>query len=631
MKRKLTAILIFLCVLLTFPGLIEAAETEKIISSDVTEFEKLAFQDGLKRSKNNFTRLYHSQWKALSMSEKLSKAIDSAFEENTKDLAWGTTGIQMVLFEEIIDKIQESVAFKFSDPFDDFLGGLEIKWGETLQQDLSDFYHRASISILAVEKNPMLQAYIRKNSDAQDKGVNVMERVKNSMEKQYPELSVSGTKIAGGILTVVLRRQIQKIIAQQLGKTALRKVAGTGLSKLAGMAVPVAGWIMAAWGVTDVAVTVWKVPSDVKNMLQEFNQDLYYNEIPEIYWDAMSPYVMDTFIDEFGKLQKIKEEAAVLASNPRVVELSQGLSSEEASQFSEKILALSHILGRKDYEDLLQDFGELIRDSSRREFEILSSMLQQSNKIQIKEWLNIAGNKYFELYNSFPPETWEYFPPNEESFKILMWCMKLPPNARNIAVKLSVKDIKWIMNELPERYLSDLFSNSKLNGNAPEEIHSEIKRLAEISDKESRKPYLSEISYFWILYGVYVKVIILFVIMLFVFRVAYFIKKYKNKEKDNPVSNANPVVNITVPPTIYPQMQGKKYKVKAKISPELIEELRTITWDISQQILPPGDGSKARILSVELESLDDIARWFVENRNCVEVLEPEELKIMLGR
>ena len=121
----------------------------------------------------------------------------------------------------------------------------------------------------------MIQAYIRNSSAAQDKGSDVMERIKASMQKQYPELSVSGTKIAGGVLAVILRRQIQKIIAQQLGKTALRKVASAGVSKVAGMAIPVAGWVMAAWGVADVAATVWKVPDDVKNMLRESNQSLY--------------------------------------------------------------------------------------------------------------------------------------------------------------------------------------------------------------------------------------------------------------------------------------------------------------------------------------------------------------------
>lgn len=638
MNRKLTVLI--LVMLLLFPDVITAAETLRKsdeernaefntalsgISADVTEFDKLAFQDGLKRSKNNFTRLYHSQWKALGMNEKLEKAINASFEENTKDLAWGTAGIQMVLFDDIVNKIQDGVAFKFSDAFDDFLRDLEVKWGETLQKDVADFYRRTSVSILASDRNPMIQAYIRNSSAAQDKNIDVMERIKLSLQKQYPELSVSGTKIAGGVLAVLLRRQIQKIIAQQLGRTALRKVATAGVSKVAGMAIPVAGWVMAAWGFADVAVTVWNVPDDVKKMLQDSNQALYYEEIPEVYWDAMSPYVMDTFVEEFGKLQKIKSEVSFLASNPKVLELSKNLSDEEAAQFYERILALYHILGRTDYEDLLKDFGELIRDSSRRDFETLASMLQQGNKIQVKEWLNIAGSKYFELYGSFPPDIWTEFPPNKESLEILSWCMKLPPKSRNIAVKLDILDIKWIMEELPERYLSNLFTAPKSIGNEPDEIHNEIIRLSKISDKESRRPYLSAISYWWILYGIYVKAVILLLFALFIARLVYVIKRRKKAEKNSQLQNERPVI-INIPG----QKESKKYKVKAKISAGLVEELRTITWDISQQILPVGDGSKDRILSVELESLDDIARWFIENKNCVEVLQPEELKFMLG-
>ena len=67
------------------------------LSYDVTELDKVTFEDGLKRSKNNFTRLYRSQWKNLGMTEKLERAVNTAFDENTKDLLWGTTGVQLAI------------------------------------------------------------------------------------------------------------------------------------------------------------------------------------------------------------------------------------------------------------------------------------------------------------------------------------------------------------------------------------------------------------------------------------------------------------------------------------------------------------------------------------------------------
>ena len=597
------------------------------LSYKITDFDKIAFEDGLKRSKNNFTRLYRSQWKNLGMTEKLERAINAAFDENTKDLLWGTTGVQLATDKDnIIGKIQEAAAYKFQSDFDDFLRDIEDKWGATLQKDVADFYRRTSVLLLASENNPMTQAYIRTSSVAEDKSVNVMEQIRTSIQEKYPDLATSGSKLAGGFAAFVLRQQINKMIGKQLMKTGLRKFANSSIQKIAGMAVPAIGWALMAWSAWDVASMAWNAPDEVKNMLQDRNRDLYQNEIPEIYWDAMQPYVMDTFIFSYEKLQRTKEEASILAKDSNIAELAKGLNEDEAMQFIERISALSRILGRTGYDDLLEDFGELIRDSSRRDFETLASMLQQGNKLQVKEWLSIAGNKYFDLYSSLPADTWESFPPNQESFNLLSWVTKLPPKARNIAIKLSMTDIKWIINELPERYVSYLFSNSD-----PDTIHSEIRRLSELPDIESRRPWQSSLSYAWTLYGFYFKILIIFLAVILILRIFLSLRGHSKKSKD--AASSGSVVNINLAPNAPYQIPAaapvQKYNVKAKISTRLASELKTINWDISQKILPSDDDSDSRILEVELENLDGIAKWFAKNKNEVEILQPEELKAKL--
>ena len=597
------------------------------LSYKITDFDKIAFEDGLKRSKNNFTRLYRSQWKNLGMTEKLERAINAAFDENTKDLLWGTTGVQLATDKDnIIGKIQEAAAYKFQSDFDDFLRDIEDKWGATLQKDVADFYRRTSVLLLASENNPMTQAYIRTSSVAEDKSVNVMEQIRTSIQEKYPDLATSGSKLAGGFAAFVLRQQINKMIGKQLMKTGLRKFANSSIQKIAGMAVPAIGWALMAWSAWDVASMAWNAPDEVKNMLQDRNRDLYQNEIPEIYWDAMQPYVMDTFIFSYEKLQRTKEEASILAKDSNIAELAKGLNEDEAMQFIERISALSRILGRTGYDDLLEDFGELIRDSSRRDFETLASMLQQGNKLQVKEWLSIAGNKYFDLYSSLPADTWESFPPNQESFNLLSWVTKLPPKARNIAIKLSMTDIKWIINELPERYVSYLFSNSD-----PDTIHSEIRRLSELPDIESRRPWQSSLSYAWTLYGFYFKILIIFLAVILILRIFLSLRGHSKKSKE--AASSGSVVNINLAPNAPYQIPAaapvQKYNVKAKISTRLASELKTINWDISQKILPSDDDSDSRILEVELENLDGIAKWFAKNKNEVEILQPEELKAKL--
>ena len=614
------------------------AEFDKALTEipyTVPELDKLAFQDGLKRSKNNFLRLYRSQWKSLGMAGKLEKAINTAFDEDTKDLTLGTAGVQIAINRRnIVDKIQEAVAFKFAGDFDDFLRELEEKWAETLQKDVADFYRRTSVLLLASDNNPMSQAYIRQSSAAQDKGQDVMEQIKTSMQEKYPDLGVSGTKLAGGVFVAwLLRKQIEKILARQLKKTALRKLARTGLGKAAGMAVPAIGWALAAWGAWDVVSMAWDAPDDVRKMLQERNQALYSTEIPEIYWDAMEPYVMDTFVVSYGKLQKTREEANALTKDPHVAGLARKLGGDEAMEFAQRISALSGVLGKAGNEDLLQDFGEFIRDSSRKDFNKLASMLQQGNRLQVKEWFKVGGTRFFDIYDSFSSNVWENFPPNKESFDALVWMTKLPPKARRVAAQLSIDDIKWIMEELPERFVSQLFGGDEKE---PEVIHAEIGRLAAIPDGDSRVPWQSPFAYWWTLYGFYVKAVITLLILLPVLRL---LLSLRNRTKKEPaIPGASSVVNINIPsypsaplpPAMSGNGAGKKHKVKLLVSSGLAPQLNTITWDISQKILPVGD-SDSRILSVELDDLSDITRWIAGNSANIEVLQPDELKAEISQ
>ncbi|MBR0248534.1 MAG: hypothetical protein IJQ70_06135, partial [Synergistaceae bacterium] len=149
------------------------------IGVNVSEIDRVNFRDGLKKSRNNFLRLYNARWKALGMTEKLGKSINDAFEEKTGGMLWGTKGLQLgANIGNIVNDIQEAIAFKFAEQYDDFLRDVEEKWGESLQNDLSDFYRRASIMLLAADKNPMVRAYIRQSTAAQDSGAKILEDVR---------------------------------------------------------------------------------------------------------------------------------------------------------------------------------------------------------------------------------------------------------------------------------------------------------------------------------------------------------------------------------------------------------------------------------------------------------------------
>ena len=602
------------------------ADIEQAISElgvEIPEVDRVNFRDGLKKSRNNFLRLYRARWQALGMTEKLSKAIDDAFEEKTGGMLFGTKGIRLgANIGNVVNDIQEATAFKFAEQYDDFLRDVEEKWGESLQSDLSDFYRRASIMLLAADKNPMIRAYIRQNTAAQDSGAKILEDVRENLSTKYPDLKITGVTVAGGI-AMIFRKQLVNYFAKYAGKAVIfKKVAASAVGKAIGKALPVVGPVMLAWSVYDIASIAWNAEDDVRKMLNERNLNMYSREMPVVYWDVMEPYVMDVLISSYGMLQNTKKQAAVFADDPRIKSLSDGLNDTEAMQFAERISSAVGVLGNDKYDYLIENFGERIRESSPQNFRRLMQILQQENTEQANEWLKLAGTQYYDFYALFPHDVWEKFRPDTQSLELLSWmARKLTPSARNTASKLSVSDLRWVIDDLPERYVSQLFGEK---GREPDAVHYEIERLRDLP-KDSREPWQSDWEYRWSKYGIYV--IIAGAVLFMAVLARLLLPMFRGKTQPVP-QTSQPV--IIMPPQIQPQAPQpvivKKYEVKLVISPEFVAEARKAQWDITQTLIPAQDDSGKYVFKAELESLGEISRWIGRHKDSIEVLQPEELK-----
>lgn len=593
------------------------------IGGNVSEIDRVNFRDGLKKSKANFLRLYRARWQALGMNEKLTKAIDRAIEDKTAGMMWGTKGLRLgANLGNVINDIQEATAFNFAEQYDDFLRDVEDKWGESLQNDLSDFYRRASIMLLAADKNPMMRAYIRQSTAAQDSGAKILDEIRDTLSTKYPDLKVTGATAAGGI-ALLFRKQIVKYLAKYAGKaTIFKKVAASAVGKAIGKTLPIIGPIMVAWSLYDVAAIAWNAEDDVRRMLTERNINMYSREMPVLYWDVMEPYVMDVLISSYGMLQTTKQQAVIFANDSRIKALSDGLSDAEAMQFAERISAAVELLGKDKYDYVIENFGERIRESSPQNFRRLMQVLQQENTEQAVEWLKLAGTQYYDYYALFPRDIWEKFRPDAQSAEMLSWMAKhLTPSARNTASKLPVSDIRFVIDDLPERFVPMLFGDK---GKDSEAVHYEIERLRDLPES-SRQPWMSEWQYAWAKYKMYIIIAIAALFAAILARIL--IPLFRGRTQALPQSS-QPVI-ITMPPQpqpIQPVQVVKKYEVKLIISPEFIAEARNAQWDISQTLIPSEDNSGNYVFSAELESLDKISRWIMNHRSSIEVLQPEELK-----
>ena len=591
------------------------------------DLNQLISEDVGRRSKPNFLRLYRSQWQSQGMIDKLTRAVNAAFDEQTAGLTWGTTGLQLAANRNnIIENIQEAAASKFAADYDDFLKNLEDRWSQVLREDIIAFYTMNIAQSLAADTNSMSRAWLRQDHTniVGGSGERMMERLRANLKGKYPDLELAGAGMTLGLAGVVFRRKLSQYIAQFF----LRKGMKSAAAKAVGAAIPMVNVIMMLWSAYDIFAIAWDAEAEVRSQIHELNQGLYTNEVPQIYWDVMEPYVRDIFVASYMESQTTIEQARELANNPQVVALSEGLNDAEKQRFAERVAAIVREFGAADHEALLRDFGPAIRDASPGNFTRLAEMLRQGNLQRLGAWLKLAGeSRYFDLYALFPQSAWDKFPPNEDSLELLLWMSQnLTPQARAIACDLPPADLRVVMEDLPPRYVSRLF-NERYGLSA---IQGEIARLAELPDKESRVPWQGAWAYRWAKYSFYAFAAIGLYLL---YRILRFIRGlFPNLSPAAPVrrrphvvpsSSRLPALDVEAAPLRALPNMG--YRVRLRVEHALARQLRTIMWDSSQRVTPSED-DQAWILTVHLETLDEMARWIARNAGYIEIIEPEELR-----
>ncbi|MCR4819293.1 MAG: WYL domain-containing protein [Fretibacterium sp.] len=625
------------------------------LSYDISEEDQVSLRRGLRISKSNFLRLYQDQWRAENMGRKLERTVNEAFKEQTQDLMTGTAAIQMATNEELIENIQNAINFKFSPTQEAFLADIEAEFGFTLQKEVRNFFNEVSAYLLANTRNPMVRAGVRElhNRVVQDNEQAIMRLVHGSLRDKYPDL-LAETGIGGGVKAALgvglLTYYVKKKLAAHAARSVGKKIAKHSLGKIVGMGIPIIGWGLMAWSLYDFYSLSEEAKAEACHQFNSMNQAMYYNQVPEVYWDKMEPFVLDNYLAALTRIQEMGEQAERLAKDPRITALSEGLSDIARLVFSERMANAVTCIGVKDgdpvpflsngrdYDELLTHFGTLIRDASPDRFEWFVDMLRWNSLTQIRTWFDLAGeDKYFEIYASFPRDILSQFPPTEESLQTLFWMARnLTLSARKLACSLTVSEIRWVMEELPSRFVPQLFGEE----HDISDIRMEIARLGKISDREAREPWQGAWEYRWSRYGFYVVAAFVALIAAALLRplvslVRLFSGKKGRKEKEGTEKTAaSPLPVVINFPQVMPggfPTGPSAYAVKLKVSSALAPELSTISWNMTQTVLPCEEEVGARILSVQMDNLDGIARWVARHAEYIEVLQPEDLREAVDR
>ena len=371
------------------------------------------------KTKIQFLDLYRTQWELFGVKDKLDELIDEAMDEQTADLMWGTKAYQLATNRNgIIDKIQEAAGFKFSPIYEKFVAELEESWGDTLRKDILSYYEETNARMFfELGDNPMVQAQLRQDYDSvtSSQGAAIIKDIAGDLSEKYNvSTGLSFAALGGGILTVIGKKYLQK----KLGALLLRKAANGAVGKLAGAAIPIAGWIMAAWGAWDIYSMAIGTEDAVRQQLHDMNQSMYTREIPQTYWEAMEPYVRDAYIFAYEKLQFAVDRGNELSNDPIVKELESGLGKAERRFFADRVAVLDDALEgvNFDKENLFKYFGKNIRDASVKDFETIVLMLREGEWESLKSWIDFVGiEECCKLFTSSSQKFWAKLPPVEES------------------------------------------------------------------------------------------------------------------------------------------------------------------------------------------------------------------------
>lgn len=340
----------------------------------------------MRETENAFNAEYRSAWTSLGIDNKLKRAINEAVDDNTRDLMWGTVGIQLSLNSGgIVDKIQESISFKFNSDNESLLSVVERNFDKIYKQKISEFYADAANDVLSNVKNPLVKSFFREAaSDVLRGGAqNLIRKVEENLSKGLG--SFSSGKFLVGLTTALFGKKLITYMATKIGGVALAKGLG---AKIAGSAVPFIGQLMMAWSVFDFATEMWGAEEKLKDSLYENFSRYMRNEVPVQYWNTISSFVGNGFNVAYSELEASKKRAESIGDNALIVSTSANMTDSEKEHFGRELVKMD--LNEKiNLDSLLNELSSISEEKPKSSFEDL--MLLYHEKQQMYMIFGVGG------------------------------------------------------------------------------------------------------------------------------------------------------------------------------------------------------------------------------------------------
>ena len=258
----------------------------------------------------------------------------------------------------------------------------------------------------------------------------------------------------------------RKYLESYVTKLLMRKFTGSAAGKLASSIVPITGLAMILWSAWDIYSMANEAEGVLREKFYDLNHSMYYQEVPLIYWEGIE-----------------------LENTPAIRDFKYGLSPLEQRFYSDRVALIQLMTEEDNYalSEIIINLGKYIKSADIQEFDKLVIMLRELGLNTLLGWLKLAGDKEcYRLYDSLPLSAWTKFNQDEDSLRIFLSLAKnLTPQQCKKACELRKEKLLWVIDELPEKFMYDLFTDNYDKFY----IEQEISRLSGIQDKESRKPW----------------------------------------------------------------------------------------------------------------------------------------------
>ena len=222
--------------------------------------------------KNEFMRLYNSEWKTSNFNYTLFRIIDEEFDKITRLMLYGTRGFQLAMNNNnVIGEMLSDIFASFQPEYELFFKDFYDKYYSVLDKDTEKYSREKIKTLLCYEEIASIQPDIFQKK---------LDNVNSTFEKKLSPPYLAILIFVLGLLIIILNKILMKNLT--LGRSERKRK----------FLINIAGFIVIILGVLQFSRWLFFAQSVARDFVYEETKILYTFELPEKFWNFIEPNVI---------------------------------------------------------------------------------------------------------------------------------------------------------------------------------------------------------------------------------------------------------------------------------------------------------------------------------------------------